>query len=569
KRLPAVEELGSTSVICTDKTGTLTTGEMRVAGIYDENGETKDISVLEAAILNIDAFVENFDQATEKWIVRGRPTERALLLAGLEVGLNKERITERNPIILEIPFSSGYKYSTIVRQVSSRQAEIFYLGDPGRLFSLVSQHNENKWKKQYQSLTSEGLRVLGVGYTKISIASLGKMKDYTNVRIFSDQQRKSIEKLFKKGKMTGLIALHDPLRNSSAEAIKDCFKAGVKPVIITGDNVLTARAIARKIGLDGQEEHSLTGEQWANLSQEEKEKVVSSIDVFTQVDPIQKLEIVGAFQKNGEIVTMTGDGVNDAVAVREADVGVAVGSATDITKESADLVLLNNSFKVIVWAIQEGRIAIENIKKMIAFLGSECFTELILVSLSIIGGLPSPILPAQILWENLFEGSLQGVTLAYERGDEKSVLKNNFDNHSLVTSELKSLIFVFGIVTDIILFGLYLFLYYFSDYSISHLRTIIFASIVFNSLFYLFSCKNLRKSIWKIDLFDNKYLTLTWLIGIIGIIIAIYWPGLQYFLKTVPLNLFDWIIILVYSLFSLFLFELIKWIYIIKSKFKY
>ena len=566
KRLPAVETLGSASVICTDKTGTLTTGEMRVAGIYDDRKEVEKLFALKIAVLNVNAFVENFDQPMEKWIIRGRPTEKALLLAGLELGLTREKLIKDEPIILEIPFNSAYKYSIVVCRISPRKAAVYYLGDPGKLLKIDLKNKKKKWEKKYNDLTSKGLRVLGVGYRKINISELGRVKNAQGIKIFNSRQRKKIEQLLDGGKMLSFIALHDPLRSSSVKAIKKCQEIGVRPVIITGDNLLTAQAIAKKIGLDDSKK-SLTGLEWSNLDGEERKNTVSSINIFAQVDPIQKLEIISAFQENGETVTMTGDGINDVPALKEADVGIAVASAADAAKETSDLVLLNNSFKIIVKAIKEGRIIIENIRKIIAFLGSECFTEIILVSFSIIGNLPSPILPAQILWENLFEGSLQGVALAYEKSDQETILKRGrFDDQSLLTPKLKSFIFIFGISTDIILFGLYLFLYFFSDYSIAHLRTIIFACIVFNSLFYLFSCKNLSKNIWKINLFDNPYLIITWLIGAIGVIIAIYWPGLQFLLKTVSLNSFDWIIILIYSLFSLGLFELIKWINIQKEK---
>jgi len=286
------------------------------------------------------------------------------------------------------------------------------------------------------------------------------------------------------------------------------------------------------------------------------------------VEPKHKMRIIEAWQGRGEVIAMTGDGINDAPALKQADIGVALGSGTEVAKEISDLILLNDSFSIIEAAIEEGRVIIDNIRKTVTLLVSQCFSEIILIGASIIGGLPLPILPAQILWENLIEGSPQGIALAFEP-KEKGIMERKPEDprHPLLTQPMKAIIFGFGIITDFILLGLFLWLLK-VGLPLAEIRTIIFAALAIDTLFYAFSCKNLRKNIWQYNPLSNLYLVGCVIFSISMLLIAVYIPIFQKLLKTVPLNLFDWLLLLGLGIINLILVEATKWYFITKSKIK-
>jgi Ca2+-transporting ATPase len=279
------------------------------------------------------------------------------------------------------------------------------------------------------------------------------------------------------------------------------------------------------------------------------------------------MRIIETWQNRGEVVAMTGDGINDAPALKQADIGLALGSGSDVAKETSDLVLLTDNFSIIVAAVQEGRVIIDNIRKTVTLLVSQCFSEIILIGGSIIGGLPLPILPAQILWENLIEGSPQGIALAFEP-KEKGIMERKPEDpkHPLLTRQMKIIIFGFGIFTGIILLGLFLWLLKL-NLSLEKIRTIIFAALAIDTVFYAFSCKNLRKNLWQYNPFSNLYLIGCMLFSLLMLLIAVYLPLFQNLLKTIPLNLFDWLLLLGLGIINLILIEAFKWYFIGKSKF--
>jgi len=582
RKMMAAETLGSTSIIVTDKTGTLTEAKMQVAGIYtgakellsdgkkysekiNKDGESSHISVLKIAALRSEAFVENPDAPLEKWVVRGRPTEKALLLAGIQAGLSKRELEKEQPKIGELPFDPVYKYSASLHRISEDKNLLYVLGAPEIILKIsksldidgkeevLSEEKIKELNKKIDDLAAKGQRILATAYRKMSNVKC----QMSNVKL---------EELCQDLTFVGLIALHDPLRKEVRDAIKICQQAGMRPIIVTGDHKLTAKAIAAELGLPNKEENIIEGSELEKLSDEEFKKRLKDIEIYARVEPVQKLRIIQFWQEKGEVVAMTGDGINDAPALKKADIGVALGSGTDVAKEASDLILLTDNFSIIVAAVEEGRAIIDNVRKTVTLLVSQCFSEIILVGASIIGGLPLPILPAQILWENLIEGSPQGIALAFEP-KEKGIMERKPEDskHPLLTQKMKVIIFGFGIFTDIILLGLFLWLLK-KGLPLAEIRTIIFAALAIDTVFYAFSCKNLTKNIWQYNPFSNLYLVGCMIFSILMLFFAIYLPFLQNFLKTVPLNSFHWMLLLGMGIINLILIEAIKWYFIIKRK---
>jgi len=601
RKLIATETLGSTQIICTDKTGTLTQAKMQVAGVFtstkellsngkeysekiDKDGTGTHILALKIATLCNETFIENPEEIMEKWIVRGRPTEKALFLAGVQAGLRKEEIEKSQPKIDELPFDPVYKYSAGIYQLNKSQDIMYVLGAP-EIILENSKYLECDGKKQpitskklkelvkkYENLDKKGLRVLGVGYKKIKKdLFIQKIKEKLALKKFIEktEKEKIYEGEFENMVFVGFIALKDPLRKDVKEAMKVCRKAGMRPIIITGDHPLTAIAIAKELGLPVKKKNVIKGKEIKKMSDKELKERLNDFEIYARVEPQQKLRIVQAWQERGKVVAMTGDGVNDAPALKQANIGVALGSGTDVAKESSDLILLTDSFSIIVAAIEEGRALIDNVKKVITFLFADAFTEIILIGASVIGGLPLPILPAQILWVNLIEDSLPAISLSFEP-KEKNIMDRKPDNPnaSLLTKEMKILIFIIGAVTDIILLGLFLWLIK-KALPITEIRTIIFAALTIDSIFYVFSCKNLHKSIWRINIFSNLFLFGSWIFSIIMLLTGIYVPIFQRLLKTTPLNFSDWILVMGVGLINLFFIEITKLFFLQKPKNKF
>lgn len=588
RKLLAAETLGSTSVIATDKTLTLTEGKMVVSEIvtaedtfsvpvefferppsapkiFKESLNEDQILVLTISTLANEAFIENLKDPPIDWKVHGRPTDRALVLFGITAGLNKKNLEEQFPKIDEIPFNTKNKFiATLARDGLSRQM-LFVSGAPEKILSLSSGFQKDgktnvleekdslELDKKLEDLTGKGLRVVAVAYKKI-----------TN----NKQQTTNLKKELNDLVFVGFIGLKDPLRKGVKDAIDICRKAGMKPIIVTGDHILTASAIASELGFKTQKENIIKGNELDELSDDDFEKRLNEIQVYARVEPKHKIRIISAWQKKGEVVAMTGDGVNDAPALKKADIGIALGSGTDVAKEVSDLILLPDSFSIIVAAVEEGRVIIDNIRKTVTLLLSQSFSEIILIGGSIIMGLPLPILPVQILWENLIEGSPQGIALAFEP-KEKGVMERPPDDPKkpLLTQEVKTIIFGFGIVTSFILFGLFLWLYnVWGEERLPEIRTIIFAVLAIDTFFYAFSCRNLRKNIWQINIFSNLYLIGAIFFSLLLLFVAVYLPPFQNLLKTQPLSLFGWFLILGLGMINLILIEAIKWYFITKRE---
>lgn len=553
RKLASAETLGSTSIIATDKTGTLTEGKMKVTEVRAE-GRTGRNLALKIATLSNEAFIENPEETMEKWIIQGRPTDKALLLAGVEAGINRKELEKRMIKITELPFNPVNKYLAKAFTLNKNEDILYVSGAPekllemskyfrkGRKEELLSSKKRDELKDTLEEMTGNGLRVVAVAYKKIN----------------------NLNDLFDNLVFVGMIGLKDPIRKEVKRAIKICRQAGMRPIIVTGDHRLTAKVVALELGFKVKERNIMEGGELDELSDKQFEKRVNDIQIYARVEPKHKMRIIQAWQDKGEVIAMTGDGINDAPALKKADIGVALGSGTEVAKEVSDLVLLTDNFNIIVAAVEEGRAIIDNIRKVITYLLSDSFTEIILIGVGIFLG-HLPITAVQILWVNLIEDGLPNVALAFEP-KEKDLMKQKPQGHDvpLLNREMKALIFIIGILTDLFLLALFFYLLKYSNYEISHIRTVIFAALAVDSLLYVFSCKSLRKNLWHINPFSNKFLLYASGFGLTALLAAIYLPPFQTLLKTVPLGLIDWMIILGLGFLELILVEATKWMFITK-----
>jgi len=555
RKLSAAETLGSTSIICTDKTLTLTQGKMQVSEI--RANDKKFCSTI--SLLCNEAFIENPESPKESWKLVGNPTGKALILGAEKVGLYKSELEKKFPKIDEIPFNSKNKFVATLHQNKDKNL-LFLAGAPEKLIDLssfiwtkkdkktvLSKTELLKLKQELEELTSKGLRVIAFAYRDVKSAEI-KKKDISNLTF------------------VGFIALKDPLRKNTKKAVEICIKAGMKPIIVTGDHLLTACAVAKELNIDTKEENIIEGKDLDKLSDKEFQKRITKIYVYARVEPRHKLRIVKAWQGRKEVVAMTGDGINDAPALKKADIGIAFNSGTDVAKEVSDLVLLNDDFSVIVAAVEEGRSIIDNIRKVITYLLSDSFTEIILVGVTIMFGFPLPISAVQILWVNLIEDGLPSIALAFEP-KEKGLMKQKPYGHDvpLLTREMKVIIFIIGLITDLILLGLFFWLWN-QNHDIAYVRTMVFAALSIDSIFYVFSCKSLRKNIWHMNIFSNKYLIIAWVVSFFALIATIYVPILSTLLKTVPLGFYDWLILIGLGLIELGLIETAKHYFIVRHQ---
>ncbi|MCX8016119.1 MAG: HAD-IC family P-type ATPase [Patescibacteria group bacterium] len=591
KKIVAAEVLGSTSVICTDKTGTLTKATMQVSGIYTPtrsligdtlkkhkflniDGEASELIILKTAILACDAFIENPDDPIHQWISRGRPTERAVVELGYQMGIKKHELEKKYPRIDELAFSPQYKYSAAINEIDKNEIAISYLGAPERLLEFsqnlfydgqikkINESERKKINKLIEDLMMEGLRLVGVAFCKINknkyLENFQKQKTENSESYFKEQ-------LLKSGIFLGFIALKDPIREDVVEAIKKCKEAGMRVILVTGDHKNTALSVAKEIGLEIKDSAIIEGKELATMEEEDFLKKVGSINLYARVEPQQKLKIIEALQQKGEIVAMTGDGVNDALALKKANIGVALGSGTAIAKESADLILLDDSFSIIILAVEEGRHIIDNIRKTLTYLLTGGFTELVLIGLSVIFGLPLPVLSAQILWKNLIESTPPSLSLTFEPKEE-NIMRRKPESPvlPLLNKEMKFIIFIVGMLTNLVLFFLFYYLLKI-DYPLERIRTIMFVGLAIDSFFFIFSCKNLRKNIWQYSIFNNKYLIITVLSCFLVLVSAVYLPFFNWLLKTTPLNYIEWIILIMFGVLNLTMIEVSKY-YFIKQK---
>jgi len=572
RRLASAETLGNTNVILMDKTGTLTEAKMKVSsifsgdGIFGDDAEQPDKelsaaakSALKSAVLSSEAFIENFEGPVEKWIIRGRPTEKAIVEAGIKAGIIKREIEEREPRVAEIIFSAEWRYSAALHESEGNKKTVYSMGAPEAIIDKISaietSEGVRRVTKEEVALMIEKANALSATGSRILATARKEIGDHEN-----EIDRDLSDMIF-----TGLLVFSDPIRGDVGRALASCRQAGIMPIIVTGDNAFTAKSIANSLGFEASDENIMEGSELEKISDADLLRRIEEIKIFARVAPVQKSRIVAAWQKKGRIVAMTGDGVNDAPAIKKADIGIALGSGTDAAKEAADFILLDDSFVVIETAIEEGRKILDNIKKVITYLLSGSFSETLLISIALLLGLPIPVTAAQILWVNLIEDGLPSIALAFEP-KEKGIMSRrpNAKAGSLITREMKVIIFVIGILTDLILVGIFISLTG-KEISLDVMRTVIFALLAVNSLLYSFSCKNLRKNIWQIDVFSNGLLVFGFIFGVAALVTAIYLPALNTILGTVPIDISFWPLILGFSVINVIFIEIAKYYFIRKK----
>lgn len=549
RHLTSAETLGGSSIIATDKTLTLTEGKMEVQDYFILNKTQKELFFKTSSLAN-DGFIKNENLETQKFIFYGSPTDKALLKFGVKNNFGPIEI-KNEKIIYKIPFNSKSKYSVTVCENDGKTGYI--AGAPETLLSFAKNLDENLKKEvlfKINKYTDNGFRVIGLGYKKFR----------------DDIKKEDIKKNLDDINFLGLIAIHDPIREGVGDAIKLAKKAGIKIIMVTGDHLKTGQYVAKKLGIKNKNGIAIEGKDLENMSDEELDKKINDIQVYARVEPRHKMRIIEAWQRKGEIIAMTGDGINDAPALQKSNLGISLGSGTDVAKEASDLILLGDNFSIIPKAIKEGRILIDNIRKVVTYLLSSAFSELILIGTSIILGLPMPVTALQILWVNLVEDALPSISFTFEK-EEDDVMKRKPEpkDSSLLNIEMKRIITIISLVSNLILFGIFFYLLSFSNYTIEHIRTMIFVGLAIDSIFFVFSCKNLSKNIWQYNPFSNNFLNISVIISFLTMVFAIYLPFFQKLLETTPLNLIDWLTLVGFGFINLIIIEIIKWFFIKKN----
>ncbi|OGF45458.1 MAG: calcium-translocating P-type ATPase, SERCA-type [Candidatus Firestonebacteria bacterium RIFOXYC2_FULL_39_67] len=578
RKLPSVETLGCTTVICSDKTGTLTKNEMTVqkiftgwnlfdvAGIgYTPVGEIslgkQQIKAAEHPellnLLRCGVLCNGSQLVLESgnYKVTGDPTEGALLSAAGKAGLTKENLENEYVFVDEIPFDSDRKKMTIVRRHGD-ELIAFVKGAPDILLRDCTDVEEKGVKRKLTEqdrayieknngeLADGAMRVLAVAYRKLD----NNLKDF---------EVKNIERELT---FAGLFAMIDPPREEARKALEECKTAGIKTVMITGDHKNTAVAIARMLGVFTEGSLALSGEELDKINDEELVKKVKNISVYARVSPEHKLRVVRAWRKNKEVVAMTGDGVNDAPALKEADIGVAMGiTGTDVTKEVSDMVVTDDNFASIVAAVSEGRGIYDNIQKFIHYLLSCNAGEILLMFTASLIGFAAPLLPIHILWVNLVTDGLSALALGVDPAAPDIMKRHPRDpNEKVITKERALYILAQGAFIAFCSLLAYVFVLYVEKESISRARTAAFIVLAVSQLFHSFNCRSMTESLFKLGIFTNKKLLLAAFISFLMMMVVVYVPFLQKVFKTVPLGLFDWLLVLVISSFPLWAVELWK-----------
>ena len=551
RKLPAVETLGSSSVICSDKTGTLTQNKMKVVDVRSQNKKF----IIELATLCTDCDI-NVESGVPQ--VSGEPTEKAIVEECINMGTVKDKLENFMPRINEIPFDSNRKMMTTIHKIGNKY-RIITKGAPDVLLQkctkqvdliteMQNQYNikikslENlKIQSDNRQMAQKALRVIAVAY-----------KDLDTLPSKIDSQNIENNLTF-----VGLIGMIDPPREGVKEAVQVCKNSGIKTVMITGDHLETAKAIAKDLGILEHKDMAITGQELDKMSQNQLEKKIRDYSVFARVTPEHKVRIVKAWQKNGAVVAMTGDGVNDSPALKNADIGIAMGkNGTDVAKNAADIILTDDNFVTIVEAVKQGRNIYDNIKKAIHFLIATNIGEIVTIFMGLVLGLKSPLLAIQLLWINLVTDSLPAIALGLEKPEKDIMQRKPVDSKKGIFADgLWNKIIVEGIMIGVL--TLVAFSIGNKYYGLEAGRTMAFLSIGFLELIHSFNVKN-EKSIFEAGLFENKYLVGSFVLGIFIQAIVVVVPTFAKVFEVVPLNLTQWIITVAISILPVPVIELQK-----------
>ncbi len=586
RRLPAVETLGATTVICSDKTGTLTQNQMTVQklvlphkeievegsgyqpfGQFKQNSELIQASdnqtitlLLKAAALCNNAILRQ-DEDNKKWYITGDPTEGALIVTAAKAGYQKEGLENEYPRLREFPFDSDRKRMSTAHQTPDGNKVLFVKGAPDQIIHRCSQYSNNKKiiqlseslkrdiTEQNKKLASSALRILAIAYREMTSEEIKKVE--SNGKFNLDQTEDNLIFL-------GLMAMIDPPRKEAAQAVDTCQKAGIRPIMITGDYSLTAQAIATKLDIYRSGDRIITGTGLEKMTQSELEEVVLETTIFARVSPRHKQRIVKALRKNSQVVAMTGDGVNDAPALKESDIGIAMGiTGTDVSKEAADMILTDDNFSSIVSAVEEGRKIYQNIRKFVRYLLSCNLGEIITIFIAIQIGLPRPLLPIQILWVNLVTDGFPALALGLDPA-EIDLMKQPPRNpdEGIFSGKMGFNIFSQGLFIGII--TLISFYFGFTQYSLEVAETMAFGTLSFTQLWQSLNSRSEKYSLFKLGIFTNQYLVLAIFVSGTLQLIVMLLPYLQTVFKVVPLTYFQWIILIIISLTTIPYVEILK-----------
>lgn len=566
RKLHAVETLGCANVICTDKTGTITKNEMTVKRVVTADGDFKveedckkndgyfifnGEKICVSDYVNLELLVEtsvvcnssnitvkNLNNGKNGWKGVGEPTEIALLIMAKKGNITKDSLKAKYDIYNVTPFDSSKKYMSVFAKDNYGKKYVFVKGAYDVILDKCIRYKSKNGLESFskcrsffdeknEELAKGGMRVLAFAYKEIS----GPDNDDNLIFL-------------------GLTAMHDPPRKEAKSAVMTCRYAGIKAVMITGDHKFTAISIAKQVGIYRKGDVCIEGKELDNMSDSALKEIIKKTTVFARVSPSHKLRIVKTLKKQGNIVAMTGDGVNDAPAIKEANIGVSMGeSGSDVAKQSADLILLNDNFATLVAAVEEGRIIYENIRKFMRYLLSCNLGEVLTTLFAMLMGMPIPLMPMQILLINLVTDGLPAIALGLEPGDKNIMRRKPRNvNESIFSRGLIFTIFVRGMLiafTSLTVFTIMLKM----TGSLSISRTAIFLTLVGLQLIHVFECKSETKSIFKVNHLKNKKLILATIISLTIAISAIWIEPLNKIIKNCPLNMNQTLIVLIFILF--------------------
>ncbi|PLS06495.1 calcium-translocating P-type ATPase, SERCA-type [Neobacillus cucumis] len=564
RKLPAVETLGCASVICSDKTGTMTQNKMTVThlwsggqtwtvdgvgyqpqGNFYRNEQTvqprEEKSLQQMLIFGMLCNHSELAMKDDEYILDGDPTEGALLVSAMKAGFDRHKLLEDFTIVNEFPFDSTRKMMSI--HVKDKQERHFIVtkGAPDVVLGIcesilwdernqyLSKETHSKVQDAINGLASQALRTIAIAFKPIP----------ANTLILSDHEAE------KKLTFIGVQGMIDPPRPEVKAAVKECKEAGIKTVMITGDHVITAKAIAAQLGILTKKSKVLDGKALANMTVEDLEEVVEDVSVFARVSPEHKLKIVKALQNRGHIVAMTGDGVNDAPAIKAADIGVAMGiTGTDVAKEASALILLDDNFATIKAAIKEGRNIYENIRKFVRYLLASNVGEILVMLFAMLLALPLPLVPIQILWVNLVTDGLPAMALGLDQPEE-NVMKRGprSPNEGVFSRGLGWKVVSRGFLIGLVTLLAFMIVYHNDPSQLPYAQTVAFATLVMAQLIHVFDCRS-EKSVLSRNPFGNQYLVWAVISSLLLMLVAIYYPPLQPIFHTLPIAAKDWLLIL-------------------------
>ena len=564
RKLPAVETLGCASVICSDKTGTMTQNKMTVTHLwsggntwnltgtgYNPKGsfyiEDQEItpqnekSLYQLLTFGLLCNHAELKKKDDEFIIDGDPTEGALLVSALKAGLTRDSLLKQFKIEKEFPFDSTRKMMSVIVKDKNGRRFVITKGAPDVLLGLSE---SVLWGGKQQYLNEELKNAIDS-----SVEHLASMALRTIAIAFKPIQEQTVilnERDAEKGlTFVGIQGMIDPPRPEVKQAIKECREAGIKTIMITGDHAITARSIAGQLGIFRGKEKVMEGAELNNLSLDALEEVVEDVAVFARVSPEHKLKIVKALQNRGHIVAMTGDGVNDAPAIKSADIGISMGiTGTDVAKEASSLILLDDNFATIKAAINEGRNIYENIRKFVRYLLASNVGEILVMLFAMLLSLPLPLVPIQILWVNLVTDGLPAMALGLDKPEDDVMRrKPRHPKEGIFARRLGWKVISRGFLIGIVTLLAFLTIYHKNPENLAYAQTVAFATLVLTQLIHVFDCRS-EKSIFSRNPFGNMYLVWAVISSLLLMLLAIYVPALQPIFHTIPIEPKDWMLII-------------------------